>query len=147
MRPFNGVFPLSLLTLALLVAGCGQVGPPPECTEGLGGTANETLFAQYFTSMELVSATSGQPGDPAENGAAFPVSELLAINASVRSEVSARFCVQGFFAGGVIADDLSADLVPGDNQVHLDAFETAADYVVRVIVDGVLVKNLPFTLH
>jgi hypothetical protein len=136
------------LALLVVAAACAPLSAPPECAEGLGGTANETLFAQYFTSMELVSATSGrQPGDPAENGAAFPVAELLAINASVLSEVSVRFCVQGFFTGGVIADDLTTDLVPGDNQVHLDAFDTAADYVVRVIVDGVLVKNLPFTLH
>ena len=147
MKPFSRTLLVALAALALLAAACGQIGPPPECAEGLGGTADQTLFAQYFTSMELVSAASGQPGAPAENGASFPVSEPLAINASVLTEVSARFCVQGFYASGVIADDLTADLVPGENQVHLDAFDTAADYVVRVIVDGVLVKNLPFTLQ
>lgn len=135
------------VALALLGAACGSLGPPPECTEGLGGTADEALFAQYFTAMELVSADSGQPGGPAENGASFPGGEPLAVNVSAGAAVTVRFCVQGFYDGGVIADDLTADLVPGANQVHLDTFDTSADYVVRVIVDGVLVKNLPFTLQ
>ena len=147
MKPFNKTLFASLTLIALLAAACGSFGPPPECAEGLGGTADEALFAQYFTSMELVSAASGQPGGPAENGTAFPAGEPLAVNVSAVAEVSVRFCVQGFYDGGVIADDLTADMVPGDNQVHLDAFDTAASYVVRVIVDGVLVKNLPFTLQ
>jgi len=136
-----------LAMVVLVAAACAPLSAPPECADGLGGTADQNLFAQYFTAMELVSATSGQPGTPAENGASFPVTELLAVNVSAVAEVPVRFCVQGFYAGGVIADDLTADMVPGENRVHLDAFDTAADYVVRVIVDGVLVKNLPFTLQ
>ena len=147
MKPFNKTLFASLTLIALLAAACGSFSPPPECTEGLGGTADEALFAQYFTSMELVSAASGEPGAPRENGAEFPVSEPLAVNVSAVAEVSVRFCVQGFYDGGVIADDLTSDIVPGDNQVHLDTFDTAANYVVRVIVDDVLVKNLPFTLQ
>lgn len=137
----------TLLILALLASACGgSFGPPPECTEGLGGTADEAKFAQYFSSVELVSQNTGQPGELHDPGASFPVSEPLVIKISSVGDVTVRACVQ-FFNGNQIAFDQSFTFTPGENEITLGAFPDAGNYVVRMIVDGVLVKNFPFTLQ
>ncbi len=135
-----------MLVVGLGLAACGSFGPPPECTEGLGGTADEAMFAQYFTSMELVDQTTGQPGQPHDPGVSFAASAPLTIRISSVADVTVRACVQ-FFDRNEIAFDQASTLPIGQNEIVLGAFPGAGNYVVRVIVDGVLVKNLPFTLQ
>ncbi len=136
-----------VLLFSLLAAACGSsFGPPPECATGLGGTADEAKFAQYFSSMDLVSQTTGQTGTPADNGVAFAVSEPLVIQVGNTAGVSVRACVQ-FFNGNTIAFDQTSTLPVGQSEIVLGAFPGKGNYVVRMIVDGVLVKNLPFTLQ
>ena len=132
-----------LLAASLLLAACGSFGPPPECIKGLGGSADTAAFDAHFTSMQLVSASSGEPGGPAEHGVAFAAGETLAIAVDSLGAVTLRACLQ---AAREIPIDQTYDLSTGEQTLVLGALDEPGMYVVRVIVDGVLVKNLPFTL-
>ena len=133
-----------LLAASLLLAACGNFGPPPACIEGLGGTADTAAFDAHFASMQLVSADSGEPGGPAEHGTAFAAGETLAINVDSLDAVSLRVCLQ---AAREIPIDQTYELSAGEQTLVLGALDETGMYVVRVIVDGVLVRNLPFTLE
>jgi hypothetical protein len=94
--------------------------------------------------MQLVSAASGAPGAPAEHGEAFAADEPLAIQVDSLGAGSLRACVQ---AASEIPIDQTYELAAGGQTLQLGALGEPGMYVVRVIVDGVLVKNLPFTLE
>jgi hypothetical protein len=138
-----GVLLAICVTLALTLAACGAVKPPESC--GVGGTANDTLFARHFALMELVNKATGLPGaeDP-EAGAAFTLGDLLAIRVNALGEVSVRTCVEGR-SGGKIALDQTVTAEQGERLLPLASFPKG-DYVVRVIMDGALIKNLPFAV-
>ncbi len=143
MKSFPGLLYL-LFAASLLLAACGNFGPPPACIEGLGGTADTAAFDAHFTYMELVSAASGEPGGPAEHGTAFAAGETLAISVDSLGAVGLRACLQ---AAREIPIDQTYELSAGEQTLVLGALDEPGMYVVRVIVDGVLVKNLPFTLE
>ena len=134
---------LLLLTASLLLAACGGFGPPPECIEGLGGVADTAAFDANFASLPLVSAARGQPGRPAEHGVAFAAGEALAIRVDSLGAVSLRACVQ---EARSIPIDQTYELSTGEQSLKIGTLPEPGMYVVRVIVDGVLVRNLPFTL-
>jgi len=128
--------------LGLAVTACA-FGPPPSCGEKIGGTADTARFDQYFRTMVLVSQTTGQPGPEGENGAELAREDALVIQVDARTEVSVRGCVQPRSGGGKIPFDQTQTLPQGRGAVSMGTFEPGS-YVVRVIVDGILVKNLPF---
>lgn len=133
----------ALLALAALIAACGPMGAPQSC--GAGGTADEGAFAKSFSSMELVNEGTGQPApetDP-ENGPIFTTADRIAIRAEALAGVSVRACVEGRTGGAKIGFDGTQTLSAGTGTMSLGSFG-AGPYVVRVIVDGVLVENLPF---
>ena len=131
------------IALGLMVAACGPLSPSESC--GAGGTADKAAFAQHFTSMELVNEATGQPGQPDQEGEPqFASSDPLAIRVESRSRVSVRACVEQRRGGGKIAHDQTHTLAQGAGSASLGSF-APGPYVVRVIVDGVLVKNLPFS--
>jgi hypothetical protein len=143
MKANSRIFPV-LLAASLLLTACANFGPPPECSEGLGGVADTAAFDAHFASMQLVSAASGAPGAPAEHGEAFAADEPLAIQVDSLGAGSLRACVQ---AASEIPIDQTYELAAGGQTLQLGALGEPGMYVVRVIVDGVLVKNLPFTLE
>lgn len=134
---------VAVAALSLVLAGCAGFGPPQSC--GAGGTADEVAFARAFTALELVDGTTGQP--PAERdpefGPIFTTAAQLAIRAEALAGVSVRACVEGRTGGAKIGFDGTQTLSAGVGTMPLGSFE-AGPWVVRVIVDGVLVKNLPF---
>ncbi len=136
---------LAVLLLSLLA--CGSLAPPESCGEGIGGSADEATFARYFTQMSLAHSQSGAPGeeDP-DGGTRFPSGSALAVQSAALSEVSLRVCVQERKGGGKIAFDQSQDLAPGENSFHVGIFPSGM-YVARVIVNGTLVQNLPFSIE
>jgi hypothetical protein len=135
---------LLLLVVCAALTACGAARPPESC--GVGGTANETLFAEHFGAMELVNKNTGMPGaaDP-EAGAAFVYGDMLAIRANALGDVSVRTCVEGR-ANGKIALDQTVTAEQGERLLPLASFPKG-DYVVRVIVNGALIKNLPFAVR
>jgi len=133
----------ALLALAAAIAACGPMGAPQSC--GAGGTADEGAFAKSFSSMELVNEGTGQaaPETDPQNGPIFATADRLAIRAGALAGVSVRTCVEGRTGGAQIGFDRTQTLAAGAGTMSLGAFG-AGPWVVRVEVDGVLVKNLPF---
>jgi len=130
---------------AVAVSACGSVKPPEDC--GVGGTADDAKFAQHFAQMELVNKATGQPGEEsAEGGAKFSVNDVVAIRAGSLGTTSVRACVQERTGGGKIALDVTVTAEEGERLLSLGLFPQGS-YVVRVIVDGTLVKNLPFVVQ
>jgi hypothetical protein len=134
---------VSIIMMFMLTA-CGSFSPPETC--GVGGTADETKFTQHFRWMELVNEVSGSPGEPdQEGGFQFTSSDQLAITTENINEVSLRACVEERKGGGEITLDKTQGLSPGSRRISLGLFEPGI-YVVRVIVDGNQVRNLPFSV-
>ena len=143
MQSNSRILPI-LIAASLLLAACANFGPPPECSEGLGGVADTAAFDAHFASMDLVSAASGETGARAEHGVAFAADEPLAIAVDSLDAGILRACVQ---AARAIPVDQTYELSAGEQTLELGVLGEPGMYVVRVIVDGVLVKNLPFTLE
>lgn len=132
--------------LSIVLSACGSFGPPPECTEGLGGTADEALFAENFNSMQLVNQATGLPGESTEQGEAYAPADTLAIMVDAKNAVTLRACVQ-FISGRQIAFDQNPSLDAGETEIVLGSFPDTGDYVVRMILDGALVKNFAFVIQ
>jgi hypothetical protein len=144
----SGPRALAIAFLVLVVAAGGLAsacsgGPPKGCGDDIGGTADEALFGQHFSSMSLVSQVTGQPGQDSDNGAEFDKADILTIQADAKAEVAVRACVQFRSGGGDVPFDQTRTLAQGPGSLDLGTFEPGS-YVVRVIVGGTLVKNFPF---
>lgn len=132
------------ILLMLMLTACGSFSPPDSC--GAGGVADETKFTQHFTWMEIVNEATGSPGEPdQEGGPQFAFSDRLAIHTDNIHEVSLRACVEERKGGGEITLDKTQNLSSGSGSISLGSFEPGS-YVVRVIVDGILVRNIPFSV-
>ncbi|MCX6035500.1 MAG: hypothetical protein NTV38_11085 [Chloroflexi bacterium] len=137
---------LLIFVLVLSILACGTFSPPETCGEDLGGTADEALFGRYFESMELVSGNTWQPGAEGESGMQFPAGESLLIMFDAKSDVQVRACIQHTVGGGKMAFDQTSSFQNGENEFQVGTFEPGP-YVIRVIVNGTLVKNLPFSIN
>ncbi len=135
-----------LIVFAFLSTALGacRFGPPASCGENIGGVADEALFGQYFESMELVSATTWQPGTPGEQGVDFSIDEPLLIMFDAKSDVTIRACIQVPGRGNLALNETQS-FSEGSNEFNLGAFAKGS-YIMRVIVDETLVKNFPFSV-
>lgn len=130
------------IIFSLVILACGQFAPPESCN--VGGSADESKFASLFTKMELLSQATGQPVSiDSENGAQFSPEDPLVIEVESLTEVTVRACVQSRQGGGKIPFDQTQSLPTGKGSFALGTFNQGS-YVVRLVVDGVLVKNLTF---
>ena len=125
-----------------LAASC-SFGPPQGCGDNIGGTANEALFYQHFSTMALVSQTTGQPGPNGEEGEQYGQSDALSLLVDAKDEVAVRACVQYRSGGGDLPLDRTETMAAGQGSMGLGTFGSGS-YVVRVIVEDTLVKNFPF---
>ena len=48
--------------IMILLTACGSFSLPESC--GAGGTADETIYAQHFTWMEIVNEATDSHGEP-----------------------------------------------------------------------------------
>lgn len=136
---------IPVMILGLSVLACGSISPPETCGDEIGGVADETLFGQYFESMELVNANTWQPGIEGENGTEFAEGESLLIMFDARTEVQVRACIQHTVGGGEIAFDETVSFPVGSNEFQIGSFAPGT-YVIRIIVENTLVKNFPFVI-
>jgi len=139
---------VTVLVLGLLLSACSlgssvSFGPPESCGDDIGGTADTAKFDQYFTNMALVNQ-DGVSGPEGENGMEFASTDTLDLRADSISDVAVRACIQSR-SGGPIAFDQTQTLTQGPSGLTLGSFQLG-NYVVRVIVDGTLVKNFPFSI-
>lgn len=137
-----GAAAVLLFAVGLVALACG--GPSAqakECTAG--GSAEEAAFAQYFTSM---SFAGGKPST-GEGGQEFSPAEPVTVQTEAKAETPARFCVQARGRTGDVAYDQEHRLAAGASTTDLGAFQKKGDYVIRVAVNDVLVRNMTFTVR
>ena len=132
-----------LVLLGLLLSAC-SFGPPPSCGDTIGGTADTATFDRYFARMALVNQVTGEPGVEGNEGEQFAAADPLAIQLEAKSDVAVRACVQPRAGGKTLAFDQTQTLAAGKGSFALGSFKSGS-YVIRVIVEGTLVKNFPFT--
>ncbi|MBI4201890.1 MAG: hypothetical protein HY532_02075 [Chloroflexi bacterium] len=130
----------AVLSMAAALACGGPTEQAQECAAG--GSADEGLFAQHFDRMEF---SSGGP-PTGEGGQVFGPAEDVVVLAATKSETTTRFCVQERGRTSKVMYDQAQTLPAGDNEINLGPFGEQGDYVVRVLLNGALVKNLIFTV-
>ncbi|MBI4282276.1 MAG: hypothetical protein HY672_02145 [Chloroflexi bacterium] len=146
MRPRRALrwFGFAALVAALaLAAACGSLQPPEECAVP-GGSADQTAFAEHFSQMAVVM--EGQDASSSVEEPVFGSDDTVEVVATSIADTSTNLCLQERKGGGQIRYDETPILYVGENRVSLGSFGKG-DYVVRVIVDDVLVKNLTFTVR
>ena len=91
-----------------------------------------------------MNTETGQPAQRNDEGAdKFSVDDSVTFQVDSFTGVTVKVCVEERRGGGDIAFDQTIDINAGERDLEIGAFEVGS-YVGRVIVDGVLVKNLPF---
>jgi len=127
--------------LGMVALACGSFAPPESCTEsGL----DEAAFTAQFTSMQVVNASTGEPGEPdPESGQKFSTEDQLAVIVDSLGEVEVTFCITQRKGGGQIVYNQLHSVQEGENKITLTTFDSDP-YVIRVIVSDILVKNLTF---
>lgn len=143
-RKMASWFGLVALVAALaLAAACGSLKPPEDCAVP-GGVADEAVFAQHFSQMAVV--IEGQDASPPVEEPAFDPNDTLEVVATSVVDTATNLCLQERKGGGQIRYDETPILYAGENRASLGSFGKG-DYVLRVIVDDVLVRNLTFTVR
>lgn len=134
---------LALSALAMAALACGSFAPPESCPS----TSFDTeAFATYFTDMRLVNAATGLPGEvdaANDQGQRYSTEDELALVVDSLGEVEVTICITERKGGGQIVYNQTHTLPQGQSTLPLMAFDSDP-YVIRVIVNEVLVKNLTF---
>lgn len=134
-----------LMLVSTIVISCGPFSPPESC--GAGGTANTETFDQYFDDMFLYDETlGGSPRIATEGGPTFLSGSSVSVQAESNMSVEIRFCVEERTGGGEINFDEVRVISEGVSIISLEVFEPSS-YVIRVITDDTLIKNLPFIVE
>ncbi len=129
--------------LGLAALACGSFAPPESCTNA---DFDEEAFARYFNDMQIVYAATGEPGETAEGddrGPGFSTDDQLAVLVDSLGEIDVTICIEQRKGGGQIVYNQTHTVQEGETTLPLMAFDSDP-YVIRVIVNDVLVKNLTF---
>ena len=136
---------LSMFLISLFLVSCGQFSPPESC--GAGGTVHEETFNQTFAEMLLYDETrGGSPLIDTEAGPTFFPDRPVSIQIESLSSARVRFCVEERRGGGEISFDEIRTVSEGDSIISLGVFDSGS-YVIRVIIEDVLIRNLPFVVE
>lgn len=94
--------------------------------------------------MGLVNTETDQSTQHKDEGAdKFSVDGSVTLLVDSLTDVTIKVCVEERRGGREIAFDQTIDVNAGEGDLEIGTLEEGS-YVVRVIVDGVLVKNLLF---
>jgi hypothetical protein len=88
----------------------------------------------------------GSPLINTEAGPTFFPDRPVSVQADVISSVEVQFCVEERRGGGEITFDEVRTMQAGMNIYSLGNFEQGS-YVIRVILEGSLIRNLPFVVE
>ena len=135
---------LTIVTMIALATACEETGSPEDCE--LGVVADTDAFEAAFDSMELIDDETGESFEETADGFIVPEGTVVSISATAVDTTDWRACQQERVGGGDIVLDEEWTQEAGEESFLLGEFPPL-DYVVRVGVDGVLVKNLPFTVE
>src|SRR3990170_5111090 len=117
---------LAVLGVGLLLSACslGSFGPPANCGDNIGGTADTSKYDQFFTNMALVNQ-DGVSGPEGEHGIEFSSTDTLDLRADSTSDVAVRACIQDF-NGRPIAFDGTQIFTQGSSGLTLGSFQTGS---------------------
>jgi hypothetical protein len=112
----------------------------------VGGFANQTAYNLYFNEASLLDV-DGNPGEPDRDGAPrFGEDKAINLWLRVKSDVRVRICVEETRGGGEIAYDETRPLQSGQSAIALGTLDRGP-YVIRLSIDGTLVRNIPFSIR
>lgn len=130
--------------MLMLLTSCRALRPPESC--GLGGFANETAYGLYFDNLNLLDV-EGNPGSPDRDGVPrFEEGQTINLWLQIKTDTRVRICVEETRGGGEIAYDDIVSLKTGQSAVTFGALERGP-YIIRLSIDGTLVKNFPFSVR
>ena len=145
-RRFSALAAATVVLAALAIAACGS-GSSGTSPCGAGGTADQAAFTSHFSAMDLVDVATGQPvPQDADNGSAFTAAQQVGVSATATAAVTVRYCVQQRSGSATTVSDTTASMSAGTGTTTLGTLP-AGSMVVRVIVDGVLVRSLPLIVR
>ncbi|OGO20831.1 MAG: hypothetical protein A2Z14_02565 [Chloroflexi bacterium RBG_16_48_8] len=145
MKRFIGCM-YACTAVLLTILACGPLSQPESCGD-YGGVANEDLFNDVFESMGLFYATTGAPGEAGPEGEIrFDPNDELEITFESKTDVSIRACLEERKGGGKILFNETESFPAGVHSFTLGTYSKGG-YVVRMILDETLVKNLPFRIE
>jgi hypothetical protein len=135
---------LSTLLIMSFVSSCRALRPPDSC--GLGSFANDTAYGLYLDDLDLLDV-AGNPGEPDRDGTPrFPEGQAVNLWLQVKSDSRIRICVEQTRGSGEIVYDETSSFSSGQNAVTFGVLERGP-YVVRISIDGTLVRNVPFSIR
>lgn len=140
------VLPLGILCIfSLCITSCGSFRPPESC--GTGGTADSETFDQLFVDMTLFDESlGGSPRIDTEAGPTFSPTTPVSVQVDSYQSIQVRLCVEERKGGGEIGFDEIELVSEGMSVISLREFESG-NYVLRVLHDQVLIRNLPFVVE
>jgi hypothetical protein len=137
------LFIIILLLLSIL-SSCRALRPPESC--GLGSFANDTGYGLYLNDLDLLDV-EGNAGEPDRDGAPrFEEGQVVNLWLQVKSDTRIRICVEETRGGGTIAYDETTSFTSGQSAVTFGALERGP-YVIRISIDGTLIRNIPFSIR
>lgn len=140
---FRTILISSLLLLSLL-SSCRALRPPESC--GLGSFANDTGFGLYLDDLDLLDV-EGRPGEPDRDGTPrFEEGQAINLWLQVKSDTRIRICVEETRGGGEIVYDETTSFTSGQRAVPFGVLERGP-YVIRIGIDGTLIRNIPFSVR
>ncbi len=132
------------ILMLMLLSSCRALRPPESC--GLGGFANETAYGLYFDNLDLLDV-EGNPGKPDRDGVPrFDEGQAINLWLQIKTDSRVRICVEETRGGGEIAYDEIVSMKTGQSAVTFGTLERGP-YVIRLSIDGTLVKNVPFSVR
>ncbi len=135
---------ITMFILSTILLSCGPLSPPESC--GAGGTADRGKFNQLFRDMLLVYDLTGElPLMQTEGEPHFSENPSIGVQVNSLQALDIRFCVEERRGGGEIIFDDIMSISEGTGRVPIGSF-LSGGYVVRVILDEVLLINMPFTV-
>jgi hypothetical protein len=135
---------MSIILLLGFVSSCRALRPPESC--GVGSFANDTGFGLYLDDLDLLDV-DGSPGEPDRDGTPrFEEGQAINLWLQVKSDTRIRICVEETRGGGEIVYDETSSFSSGQSAVTFGVLERGP-YVIRISIDGTLVRNVPFSVR
>lgn len=135
---------VSAVLILSFVSSCRALRPPDSC--GLGSFANDTAYGLYLDDLDLLDV-NGNVGEPDRDGTPrFEEGQAINLWLQVKADTRIRICLEETRGGGEIAFDETSSFSTGQSAVTFGVLERGP-YVIRISIDGTLVRSLPFSVR
>lgn len=132
-----------IITVFTIANACGSLKPPQECP--FTGSADGSVFSQYFNRMVLVSEGAVIPQTGGDSEQTFSTNDNLQLVVISLTETQLQVCISERKGGGKTVYSQTHSLSKGENRLNLGAFKPNP-FVIRIAVNNVLAKNVTFSI-